>query len=146
MTVWAMTVLRTLHAHQAQPAVLCRRTNGPVLTGNSAGARVDASRKRCGSRLWRPTERGEDMANNLANDVSLRVARGSQVTTDTAQSVGALRVVGIGEVDGPATRIWLGKRSNKPGHPLGRPPSRGGRDSRLRAEGRCADLLRAGLP
>ena len=55
------------------------------------------------------------MANDVANDASVRVVRGSQVTTDTAQSAGALRVAGIGEVNTPATRIWLGKLSNKPG-------------------------------
>ena len=56
------------------------------------------------------------MANDVANDASLRVVRGSQVTTDTAQSAGALRVAGISEGNTPATRIWLGKLSNEPGH------------------------------
>lgn len=52
----------------------------------------------------------------MASAASLRVVRGSQVTTDTAQSAGALRVAGIGAVNTPATRIWLGKLSNEPGH------------------------------
>ena len=56
------------------------------------------------------------MANEVANDASLRVVRGSQVTTNTAQSAGALRVAGISEDTTPATRIWLGKLSNEPGH------------------------------
>ena len=56
------------------------------------------------------------MANDVANDASLRVVRGSQVTTNTAQSAGALRVAGISEDTAPATRIWLGKLSNEPGH------------------------------
>jgi uncharacterized RmlC-like cupin family protein len=56
------------------------------------------------------------MANDVANDASLRVVRSSQVTTDTAQSAGAVRVAGIGEVNTPAKRIWLGKLANKPGH------------------------------
>jgi uncharacterized RmlC-like cupin family protein len=56
------------------------------------------------------------MANDVANDASLRVVRGSQVTMDTAQSAGAMRVAGIGDANTPATRIWLGKLSNKPGH------------------------------
>jgi len=56
------------------------------------------------------------MANEVANDASLRVVRGSQVTTNTAQSAGALRVAGISEDNTPATRIWLGKLSNEPGH------------------------------
>jgi uncharacterized RmlC-like cupin family protein len=56
------------------------------------------------------------MANNTANEASLQVVRGSQVTADTAQSAGALRVAGVSEANTPATRIWLGKLSNKPGH------------------------------
>jgi uncharacterized RmlC-like cupin family protein len=56
------------------------------------------------------------MASEVANDASLRVVRGSQVTTNTAQSAGALRVAGISEDTTPATRIWLGKLSNEPGH------------------------------
>jgi uncharacterized RmlC-like cupin family protein len=56
------------------------------------------------------------MGNDVASDASLRVVRGSQATTDTAQSAGALRVAGIGTVNTPATRIWLGKLSNEPGH------------------------------
>ena len=56
------------------------------------------------------------MGNDVANDASLQVVRGSQVTTDTAQSAGALRVAGIADVNTPATRIWLGKLSNEPGY------------------------------
>jgi uncharacterized RmlC-like cupin family protein len=56
------------------------------------------------------------MANEVANEAALRVVRGSQVTTNTAQSAGALRVAGISEDNTPASRIWLGKLSNEPGH------------------------------
>ncbi len=56
------------------------------------------------------------MADEVANETSLRVVRGSEVTSDTAQIAGALRVAGISEDNTAGTRIWLGKLSNRPGH------------------------------
>ncbi|WP_067068207.1 cupin domain-containing protein [Carbonactinospora thermoautotrophica] len=45
-----------------------------------------------------------------------RVVRAAQVTDQTAQSAGALRVAGVSGATAGATRIWLGKVSNEPGH------------------------------
>ncbi|MCX9192396.1 cupin [Carbonactinospora thermoautotrophica] len=45
-----------------------------------------------------------------------RVVRAAQVTDQTAQSAGALRVAGVSGATAGATRIWLGKVSTGPGH------------------------------
>lgn len=45
-----------------------------------------------------------------------RVVRAAQVTDQTAQSTGALRVAGVSGATAGATRIWLGKVSTEPGH------------------------------
>src|SRR3954452_14345416 len=56
------------------------------------------------------------MTTEATNAVPLRVVRGADLTADTAQSAGAVRVAGVSKVNTPETRIWMGKVSNEPGH------------------------------
>ena|ERR1700754_1098929 len=51
-----------------------------------------------------------------AGEQRLRVVRASEMTGDTAQSEGAVRMAGVSGENTDATRIWLGKVSNDPGH------------------------------
>ncbi|WP_159803474.1 cupin domain-containing protein [Arthrobacter zhaoguopingii] len=44
------------------------------------------------------------------------ITRHGQEDTSTAQSGGAVRVSGVGPQHTPATRIWFGKVSNRPGY------------------------------
>jgi uncharacterized RmlC-like cupin family protein len=46
----------------------------------------------------------------------LRVVRAGEMTGDTAQSAGAVRMAGVSAANTDASRIWLGKVSNEPGH------------------------------